>query len=145
LVASPIEVPATGAKVVRRREAMCQTEFAQPRWDDYVAYDLAPVDSVRHAADDIPMATLAVASDARWMRGPDGVVRSDLDGDGAPEEARVCRADEGEHFTLWSAAPDGRRRLRAHEYFDWGAFVDPTCGPEELSEGEQYDTATTQR
>jgi len=140
--AAPVHVPRASATVAHRRDTMCHTEFSQPRWADYVAYDLALADSARPATDDFPSATLVVASDAGWTRGPDGVVRSDLDGDGVPEEARVCRADEGEHFTLWSVTPDGRRRLRAHEYFDWGALVDRTCGPEELSEGEHSDPAT---
>jgi hypothetical protein len=128
--AAPVHVRRAGATVARRRDTMCHTEFGQPRWADYVAYDLMLPDSARPATDDLPSATLVVASDARWTRGPDGVVRSDLDGDGVPEEARVCRADEGEHFTLWSVTPNGKRRLRVHEYFDWGAQVDPTCGPE---------------
>lgn len=137
--AAPIGSPAASAKVVRRRERMCHTEFNQPRWDDYVGYDLALGDTVQQAGVDIPTATLAVASDARWVRGTDGVARSDLDGDGVPEEAHVCRADEGEHFTLWSAAPGGRRRLRAHEYFDWGALVDPTCGAEVTTDSAGSD------
>jgi hypothetical protein len=128
--AAPVHVPRAGATVARRRDTMCHTEFSQPRWADYVAYDLVLADSARLATDDLPLAALVVASDAEWTRGPDGIARSDVDGDGVPEEARVCRADEGEHFTLWSVTPDGRRRLRAHEYFDWGALVDPTCGPE---------------
>jgi hypothetical protein len=70
-----------------------------------------------------------VARDATWTPAADGRLRADLDADGVPEEAHRCAADEGEHFTVWSVHPDGRRERRWHEYFDWGAFTDPTCAP----------------
>ena len=144
VLAAPAEAPAWGARVTQRRAAPCHTEFAQPGWADYVAYDLAPIDSARPAAEGMPLAALAVASDAVWRREPDGRVRADLDGDGVPEEARVCQEDEGQHFTIWSVAPASeptRRRRRAHEYFDWGALVDPTCAPDEIAESS--DSAAT--
>ena len=128
-------VPAWGATVTRHRDAECPADFAQSRWIDYRAYDLALVDPPRPEAIDVPSATLAVAGEAAWVRGADGRVRADLDGDGAAEEARVCRAGEGHHFTLWSGS-GGERRRRAHEYYDWGAFVDPTCSPEESAADE---------
>lgn len=134
----PARVPAWGAQVRRRRASPCPTAFGQPRWEGYAAYDLALIDSLRQDAGDTPGATLAVAGGAKWARGADGVVRVDLDGDGVLEEARVCTADEGEHFTLWSmVSATERRRRRAHEYFDWGAMTDPTCGPGERGEDEQ--------
>jgi hypothetical protein len=74
---------------------------------------------------------LAVSGDARWDALDNGVVQADLDGDGILEHARRCAADEGEHFTIWSVRPQGPSERRAHEYFDWGANVDPTCRPGE--------------
>ena len=121
------------SRVSRRRATACQTAFAQPRWEGYVAYDLEPAGTMDAAATGAPVVTLAVASDATWTRGPDHVVRSDLDRDGVVEEARACTADEGEHFTVWSVDGPLRRR-RAHEYFDWGAMTEPTCRAGESGE-----------
>jgi hypothetical protein len=58
-------------------------------------------------------------------------MRADLDGDGILEEVRRCTADEGEHFTVWSARSEGGRVRRWHEYYDWGGLADPTCRPGE--------------
>lgn len=123
------EAPALRAAVGASRSAPCPAAFPQPRWTDYAAYDLTMVDSLRSGAGAASGVALAVASAARWVRDADGTVRADLDGDGAPEEARRCAADEGEHFTLWSREPrsGGGWRRRAHEYYDWGAMVEPTC------------------
>lgn len=129
--AGPNGVPARAARVVARRASPCPSAFPQPRWIDYVAYDIALADSVRPEPDDTPTVALAVRSAAPWSRGADGTTRADLDGDGLPEEARRCTADEGEHFTIFSHGADGRRIRRAHEYYDWGAFTDRTCGPGE--------------
>jgi hypothetical protein len=134
VLVAPVRVPGLAATIARRRTAVCPTAFAQPRWDDYLSYDLVVVDSLRPAAESLPRATLVVASETRWTRGRDGVARADLDGDGVEEEARMCRAGEGEHFSLWSPQPGGGRTQRAHEYFDWGAFVEPTCTAEESRE-----------
>ena len=114
------------ARVVGLQEEQCLAEFAQPRWIDYQAYRLELVDSESGAATTSPVA-LVVASEAPWQSGSDGVVRADLDGDGTPEEARRCAADEGEHFTIWSVTPATTPTRRWHEYYDWGALVDPTC------------------
>ena len=124
------------ATVQRVRETTCPTAFGQPRWDSYRAYNLALVDSLQLDAGDVPLATLAVANAGTWSRGTDGVARADLDGDGEPEEARVCRADEGLHITVWSGSGATRRR-RAHEYFDLGALVDPTCTAGESAVGDE--------
>jgi len=126
----PTGLPALRGRIVAARKAPCHAEFAQPRWFDYTAYDLALDESLAAGAD-VNDVALAVASVAGWSRGPDGRTRADLDGDGTPEEARRCAADEGEHFTIWSVARDGARVRRAHEYYDWGALVDPTCKPGE--------------
>jgi hypothetical protein len=118
------------ARIGARRAAECPAAFPQPRWTDYHAYVLVPT-----GADSGALATVAAAllvvHDAPWTRGADGRVRADIDGDGRPEELRRCTADEGEHLTLWSARADGGRVRRWHEYFDWGAFTEPTCGPGE--------------
>jgi hypothetical protein len=73
-----------------------------------------------------PGVTLAVASEATWIRGSDGVTRADLNGDGNAEEAKVCAVGEGQLFSLWSG---GKRVWKG--YFDWGALVDETCPPED--------------
>ena len=129
--------PARHARVRHLRPAPCPTAFGQPRWEGYAAYDLELTDSLPLDAAAAPLAALAVASAAHWTRAADGVARADLDGDGVPEEARRCTAHEGEHFTLWSGTGHTTRRRRAHEYFDWGALVEPTCAPGESGEDEE--------
>jgi len=118
------------ARIIGPQDEQCPAAFAQPRWIDYQAYRLELVDSESGAATTAPVA-LVVASEARWEPGSDGIVRADLDGDGTPEEARRCAADEGEHFTIWSVTPANAPTRRWHEYYDWGALVDPTCKPGE--------------
>lgn len=130
-------VPARMARVRHLRSTPCPTAFGQPRWEGYAAYDLELTDSLPLDAASAPTAALVVASAARWTRGGNGRARADLDGDGVPEEARSCTADEGEHFTIWSVSAPPSRRRRAHEYFDWGALTEPTCGPGERGESEE--------
>jgi hypothetical protein len=113
-------------------EGECPSAFAQPRWNDYEAFRIAPVDSVAGKDAMLPSVALIVASQEPWVRGADSVVRADLDGDGQPEEARRCTADEGEYLTLWSRRGDGAPVRRWLEYYDWGAFTEPTCRPEEV-------------
>jgi hypothetical protein len=105
----------------------CHAEFAQSRWMDYAAYRLELIGAIPGTGADVPAVALAVASEVSWVRDADGVVRADLDGDGLREEARRCLAGEGEHLTLRSPRPQGQRVRRWHEYYDWGAFVEPTC------------------
>jgi hypothetical protein len=127
----PATVPALRARLGHTRPGECAAEFPQPRWIDYGAYSLQLIDSLPPEATNLPNVALVVASEATWSRGADGVVRADVDGDGQPEEARRCTADEGEHLTLWSPRPGGGRVRRWHEYYDWGGFTDPTCKPGE--------------
>lgn len=129
--AGPGAVASLGARVRMPHPGECPAAFPQPRWIDYVAYRLELIDSLPADAAAMPTVALVVASEARWARGADGVVRADADGDGEPEEARRCTADEGEHFTLWSLLPGDGRVRRWHEYYDWGGVVDPTCRPGE--------------
>lgn len=109
------------------RQAPCPAAFPQLRWEGYASYDVRPLQSIASQA---PVA-LIVISEAIWNRDADGVLRADLDGDGLLEEPRRCLAGEGEHLTIWSTGPRGFRVRRHHEYFDWGAEVEPTCKPGE--------------
>lgn len=109
----------------------CPAAFPQLRWAGYVAYHLEQTDSVAADAGGVPTVGLVVVSETPWVRGSDGVLRSDVDGDGKLEEVRRCAAGEGEHFTLWTVEPEGGRVRRWHEYYDWGGMTDPTCGPGE--------------
>lgn len=130
IVVGTAAVPTLGARVRAPRVHQCPAEFAQPRWIDYAAYDLELADSPPRDVQ-LPIVALVVASGAPWTRGADSLFRADLDGDGVPEELRRCTADEGEHFTVWSRGSGGARVRRWHEYYDWGAFTDPTCAPGE--------------
>jgi len=113
-----------------RRTRDCTTAFPQPRWSSYAAFDLELADA-KSRQDSLPYLALIVGGDTRWLRGSSGNVYGDIDGDRVAEEIRRCAAGEGEHFTVWSTARKGTPVLRWHEYFDWGAIVDPTCRPGE--------------
>jgi len=111
-------------RVTRRRPEPCPSEFPQLSLEGVPAYDVV---ADGPAAGGMRSVALLVAGSAPWRRDPDGAARADLDGDGRSEEARVCAADEGEHFTLWTIDPGGAARLRWHGYYDWGVIVDQTC------------------
>jgi hypothetical protein len=132
--AGPAAVPYLRARVAGAHPGQCPAEFPQPRWVDYDAYRLELVERPVTTGE-IPGVALVVASEVAWVRGADGVVRADLDGDGVSEEARSCLADEGQHLTLWSPGPGGTRARRWHEYFDWGAFTKGTCAAGEDGRG----------
>ena len=102
------------ARVRAPRSTECWAAFPQPRWIDYTAYDLE-LERPRSAGAQVPTVGL--------------IARGQLDG----LETRRCTADEGEHFTVWTAG-EGQSRRIWHEYYDWGAFTDPTCGPGENGE-----------
>jgi hypothetical protein len=123
--------PTPRARVAGPHPGQCPAAFPQPRWIDYLAYRLELIDTPAADSSDTPIVGLVIASEGPWARGPDGVMRADLDGDGILEEARRCTADEGEHFTVWSARSGGGRVRRWHEYYDWGGLTDPTCQPGE--------------
>ena len=127
-----------------RRATPCATAFPQLQLVEDAVYDLTVLDTA--GAGDVAPVAIAVVSGARWSRGADGAVRADLDGDGNPEEARVCRAHEGEYFTLWSRpARDSIARSVWGRYFDWGAFVDANCAPGEGEEALSYRTMPDER
>ena len=141
----PAPVPARRARLAAPLPGECPAEFPQPRWDGYVAYRVELTDPLPAVPPETPTVALAVVSAAPWARNADGVVEADLDGDGRPEEARRCTADEGEHLTIWSLLQDGSRQRRWHEYYDWGGFTDPTCHPGENGEGPAMSTDSAPR
>ena len=115
-------------RIVARRATPCATAFPQLQLAEDATYDLTVVDTV--ALGDAASVAIAVVSDVRWSRGADGVARADLDRDGLLEEARACRAHEGQYFSLWRRpAADSAPRSVWGRYFDWGAFVDANCAP----------------
>jgi hypothetical protein len=128
------------ARVMGPHVGQCHAEFAQPRWDEYASYRVE-LASTPAAGAETPSVALIVVTNAKWTRDADGVTRADLDGDGAREEVRRCRADEGEHFTIWSTGADNTRVRRWHEYYDWGAFTDANCKPGEAGERNAVDGA----
>lgn len=130
----PSGVPFLRAQVTGARHGQCPAVFPQPRWVDYLAYGIELAGRSTAGAS-VPAVALVVVGDTAWARGADGVVRADLDGDGAFEEARRCLADEGEHLTIWTPGPGGKRVRRWHEYFDWGAFTQRTCADGEDGRG----------
>ncbi len=124
----------------QRRATPCATAFPQLQLAEDAFYDLTVVDTT--GASSAASVAIAVVSEARWNRGTDGIARADLDGDGTPEEARVCRAHEGQYFTLWKrAAGDSAARSVWGRYFDWGAFVDANCRPGEGEEALSHQPA----
>ena len=127
----PDGVVSVRARVGARRGGECPAAFPQPRWADYVAFNVELVDSIPSRGAPAPIVGLIVLGNAQWSFGPNGHARADVDRDDAPDEMRRCAADEGEHFTIWGVDGAGARTRRWHEYFDWGGIVDPTCGPGE--------------
>jgi hypothetical protein len=119
------------SRLTRTSRGQCQTAFPQTRWHGYSAYHVELLSSSASSVASHKTVGLAVASELSWKRSPQGTLYADLDGNGLPEEARRCAADEGEHFTIWSLRPDGEWERTGHEYFDWGAITDRTCGPGE--------------
>lgn len=136
-------VPSRSGRVLRRRGTQCPAAFNQPRWVDYSAYDIELIDDLPPGGAEMPTVALLVASDVPWVRAADGITRADLDGDGRPEEARRCTAGEGEHLTIWGTTADGTAIRRWHEYFDWGAFTEPTCRPGEDGVDAPPDSSAT--
>jgi hypothetical protein len=121
------KAPSLPATVAEVRSTQCHAAFAQPRWDDYLAYNVRLSDpSVDNGESFIGFAVLG---SIRWAPGQNGAMLADLDGDGHPEQLRRCAADEGEHFTVWRSGSAAPATLLWHEYFDWGALVDRTCAP----------------
>jgi len=60
-------------------------------------------------------------------------VVGDLDGDGVPEQFRICTSREGLHLTIWSGdALKGK--LRFHQYFPLHYEVEPTCTDADYAE-----------
>jgi len=126
------KVATWSARLLGRRSAPCAAAFPQQSLSALAAYDLQIIDSLRQDAEEIVFLGVAVLSEATWRRGPDGVARADLDGDGLPEEASVCAIGEGQLFALWRRdRADGVRRKLWQGYFDWGVNVDVTCPPGE--------------
>jgi hypothetical protein len=120
----------SSVRIRGRRASDCPTAFPQPRWSSYAAYDVDLADA-KSRQDSLPYLALIIGGDTHWVRGSNGTVHGDIDGDRVAEEIRRCAADGGEHFTVWSTPRSGPPVRHAHEYFDWGALVDPTCKPGE--------------
>jgi hypothetical protein len=120
-------VPALRARLLARRSSPCAAAFPQQSLADLAAYDVQILDSLPSNAERPGSVGVAVLSDVVWKRGPDGVVRADLDRDGHPEEVSACAIGEGQSFTLWSRDSAGVRQKLWRGYFDWGALVDETC------------------
>ena len=98
------------ARVRAPRSTECWAAFPQPRWIDYTAYDL---DLVRPAPPGGQTPTVGLIAAGAGL---------------GSLQARRCTADEGEHFTVWEPDRGGAQPRRVwHEYYDWGAFTDPTC------------------
>ena len=90
--------------------------------------------------------SIAIRGSATWMRGADGFLRADLDGDENPEQARLCTSNEGVHLTLWTlldsaAADKPRAHRRWHAYQSLGYDVEPSCTARETDDPPAAPTA----
>jgi len=69
--------------------------------------------------------------DGRWAMGDGRWAMGDGHGRWAMEteasEPKASQDANKEHFSIWSRDSTGTWRRRAHEYFDWGVILDPTC------------------
>ncbi|MDQ6636008.1 MAG: hypothetical protein M3Z10_14745 [Gemmatimonadota bacterium] len=100
--------------------------------------ELAPADSAGGRSEEYFPIAIAIANGVQWVRGPDHLVRADLDGDGQLELVRSCASQEGLHLTLWTVtrprvAPDSGETPRWHSYFPLGYDVEPNCTARETN------------
>jgi hypothetical protein len=78
-------------------------------------------------------AVIAVVEPPEDVAKVDGVVATDLDGDGARESFGVCASSEGLHYLVWTgSALDGR--LRWHRYLYLGYDLEPSCTERDYAE-----------
>jgi hypothetical protein len=78
-------------------------------------------------------AVIAVVEPPEDIAKVDGVVATDLDGDGTRESFGVCASSEGLHYLVWTgSALDGR--LRWHRYLYLGYDLEPSCTDREYAE-----------
>jgi hypothetical protein len=82
------------------------------------------------------MPALAVAGLPRPLVVSDGVLNTDIDGDGRPDAFRFCTSTDGVHLTLWNGTPSGGRR-EWHRYVYLGYDLDPTCTEAETKPDER--------
>ena len=73
---------------------------------------------------------IAVVSPVHPLKLRNGVVTSDLNGNGQLEYFRECTSSEGVHLTVWSGKPL-RGKLRWHNYYYLGYDTEPSCTAKE--------------
>jgi hypothetical protein len=85
------------------------------------SYELVPAEPVDPARVHNVRPGIAVWGHVRWVRGPDHLLRADIDGDGKPEIARSCSTQEAVNLTIWTVIEDpvtGKQR----EVRRWKAY-----------------------
>lgn len=115
------------AQVVKKLTESCSKDPTTGNDDSFYSLRLSgPSPEVYELAIAIvnPVASLKVAN---------GLVGSDLDGDGQREFFRECASNEGLHLTVWSGRPlKGKRRW--HRYFYLGYDVEFNCTEKDFEE-----------
>jgi hypothetical protein len=106
------------------------------REPDDPALELVPADSsIKHSASIYPIA-IAISNRVPWVRGPDHLLRADINGDGLLELVRSCASMEALHLSLWTVlhpndAPDSGETLRWRSYRPLGYDMVPDCSEHE--------------
>lgn len=77
------------------------------------------------------MPAIAISDFSRSFGKMDGLIFTDLEGDGQQNFFRSCTSAEGVHFTVWSGKPL-KGKLKWHQYYYLGYDVDANCTPPEL-------------
>lgn len=85
------------------------------------SYELVPAHPVAAEMAHNVRPGIAVWGNVRWARGPDHLLRADLDGDGNPEIARSCSTQEGVIMTMWTSIEDPTTR-KPHEVRRWRVY-----------------------
>jgi hypothetical protein len=119
-------VPRIVTVVSRVRQHKCamygeDSTFGEEEGDHNESYELVPAQRVAPNMRGQIRPGIAVWGNVHWVRGPDHLLRADLDGDGNPEIARSCSTQEGAIMTVWTSVEDLATRTR-HEVVRWKTY-----------------------
>jgi hypothetical protein len=136
-------VPRIVTVVSKVRQHQCamygqDSTFGEEEGEHNESYELVPAQPVAPEMRRQIRPGIAVWGNVAWVRGPDHLLRADLDGDGNPEIARSCSTQEGAIMTVWTSIEDPATRTR-HEVVRWAVYRPlgfddvPDCSESETS------------